>query len=215
MHIIRTGKTSIVIVFPRLGFVLKVARIDKFRIRRIFRYIRMLFTEPKSKNFSSKFAQLNFRLDNFAIGGIYANIRERRLWKRTKNPFLLPTWFSLFGVMNICPYAKNVLTREQYNSSKFPLQLDIFSELWSQVEGHTFARATNFCVDDLGKVKLIDYGFKHCEKVIRHCGQGLYDNLNPYKVFTPEELDKFHKNISACWKDWTIAVAKDRHLNSW
>lgn len=44
----------------------------------------------------------------FLFAGIMTNWNEYRFYRRTKNPFLMPSYFSLFGLFNIQRKAEKI-----------------------------------------------------------------------------------------------------------
>jgi hypothetical protein len=195
MHIIKTGEDRIVIAFPRLGFVLKVARLSISKLANLFKDVKRFYFGKTVMTLQGKINHLRYLIEYFYLRGIYANLKEGQTWKRTKNPFLWPTWFSFFGLVNICPYAERVLTEEEYDNSDLLKQISFFSGYRWQISPHTFEMAYNFCVDEFGKVKMLDYGFENSEIFITYCGQNLYENLNPTEANTSLDFLEF-KNMA-------------------
>ena len=119
------------------------------------------------------------------------NMRERKTWKNTKSIFLVPTWFSFFGLANIMAYAKRVLTDDEYYGSDLLMQISYYSGFSWQVNHHAFENGSNFCIDEFGKVKMLDYGFKGSAEFIINYGQKLYDSLEPAGADTSKEFLDF------------------------
>jgi hypothetical protein len=195
MHIIKTGKDRIVIVFPRLGFVLKVARLNNLKSNRLFKDVTDAYFCIKTTSIKERLLNVSGILEHFYARGIYANLREKRGWKKTKNPFLMPTFFSFFGFVNIMPYAKRVITWTEFDDLDILMQISYYSGFIWQVSPHTFTKADNFCIDEFDKVKMIDYGFRDSDKFIIRCGQTLYESLNPIETNASGAFQKFKIEI--------------------
>jgi len=187
MHIIKTGEDRIVIVFPQLGFVLKVARFGFCILLQSFKRMR----KSKSAN-RRKYFVVDIRSTCSAFHkALGENLRERKVWKNTKSIFLVPTWFSFFGLVNIMAYAKKVLTDDEYYGSDLLMQISYYSGFSWCVNLHAFENGSNFCIDEFGKVKMLDYGFKKSEEFIANWGQKLYDSIEPTGANTSKEFLDF------------------------
>ena len=207
MHIINTGKSRIVIAFPTLGFVLKVARINWGGIKKIPSIIlkRIFKSVPADVKATSWVDWLNNALEFYSLGGLYSNLREFFLWIWTRNKFLCPTYFSFFGIVNIMRYEKRILTIEEYDRGSFATQFNFYSKFWSQGT-HTFSNPENFSITRHGRIRMIDYGFKYSWYVIKHSGQDLYNgmDLNP----TVDEIELLRNKIKKNWKDWVSEILR-------
>ncbi len=106
--------------------------------------------------------------------GIMANIWERRLYKETKNRFLLPTYFSLLGLINF-QKTGDPLNMER---SKFACQIiSLTSMKEAFCDSHCLLDPKNFCWVD-GHLKILDYGNEQCHDFIRKYGNKLYDSFS-------------------------------------
>lgn len=207
MHVIKTGKTRIVIAFPRMGFVLKVARFSFKGLKKIPVIIwkRMLSPVPKDMRSTSRIASCSSALEFFSLGGVYANTREVFAWITTRSPFLCPTYFSFFGFVNVMPHEKRILTTAEYDSSSFATQLNYYSQLWTH-GGHTFEKSHNFSVDENGKVRLIDYGFKFSRLIAKRHVNDLYNNIDLKS--SSEEIESLKRGISLNCRTWMLEILK-------
>ena len=198
MYVVKTGKDRIVVVFPFLGIVLKVARFGPRNIMGILKTSWRSLTFPSKRIgdfYKSKFDMFEKQVKFFELRTILANLIERRVWKKTKNQFLWPCWVSFFGIVNVYPYAKCVMDEGRFKDSEMWTQINFFSESYCWESGHTFSEASNFCVDDKGKVRMLDYGFWCSEEIIKRYGNALFENLDPNKKFTDAEKDQFWSEI--------------------
>lgn len=111
----------------------------------------------------------------YLLGGIMANYYERKFYKQTKNPFVMPTYFSFFGLFNVQKRGEEVNFWES-------------DSLWGYVctnsqnidqpfcDNHTLCEPKNFCIDN-GKLKLVDYGNRQIAEFLRINGENLYNNF--------------------------------------
>jgi hypothetical protein len=109
--------------------------------------------------------------------GVMANIQEWRFYRKTKHAFVMPTYFSFFGLFNIQKRGQEI---------NFWKGVDVWHYIHQHVQnhaqpfcdGHTLAEIYNFCLDD-GHLKIVDYGSRRLEPFIEINGQRLYDNFKP------------------------------------
>jgi hypothetical protein len=169
------GTTRFVVTIPCLNIALKIAHIHPIRALQTLLWITensMIRKRPdwlKDALAWSDEMELSLR---WQFRGIYCNLREYRFFKRTMNPFLWPTVFSLFGLINIQPLAR-IQPLEKYPS-----------KMWSWVkettkstacdDGHTFSEEDNYAIDSEGHLRILDYGSVRGQKVILKYGRELY-----------------------------------------
>lgn len=162
------GSQRCVVAFPFFGFVIKFPSFHKahwvwyyFGKRSILYVVRTFLSQAWY----------------FVVNGIKQNYRERNLWKKTKNPFLVPSYFSFFGLINIQEYKIVVL-----DSKLESLLLKEMSALWRSGEGdsifdgvetHAWSSISNFTVTSSGNLKMLDYGGENDGKVILGCSAEL------------------------------------------
>jgi len=107
---------------------------------------------------------------NLLFRGVMANIWERRLYRKTKNQFLVPTYFSLLGLINVQKAGAPLIMKSD--------------DLWCQIvnltsrneafcDSHTFNEPSNFCWID-GHLMLADYGNSKCHEFIEKYSSRLY-----------------------------------------
>lgn len=180
---IRVGTTRIVLLFPLLGIVIKVAkiRIVEFVVSTV-----MVFSPRINVSFSGRWEQFFLLLriptnDSFALGprtllfgGIVANWREFGLYLKTRNIFLLPTYFSFFGLFNIQRYGYPC----RISKIGFMLQLVQLTDRAISCDLHHFANPENFCFID-GKLKMVDYGSHLICEVVEKYGETIVRDFDP------------------------------------
>ena len=106
--------------------------------------------------------------------GLAANWMEFWLYVTTRNPFLQPTYFSLFGLVNVQRYG-----------TPCPLK---YVDVWCQLceltndqvwdDGHHFSNTQNFTFDG-GVLRMLDYGSIKTRKVIRLYGEKIAQQFDP------------------------------------
>ena len=152
--ITESGRTRWVVALPSLGIVLKFA---------IFRWCRF-----PGQTWPQTFSD-----------GWLANLRERRFYRRTHHPFCWPTWFSLFGLVNIQPMASSMPVRFSWRFflAFFPDYQTFEDALWP--DHHAFNDRVNFCIDDEGYIRMLDYGSAAAGEVIKTHGHLLHRPFTP------------------------------------
>jgi hypothetical protein len=108
----------------------------------------------------------------YQFRGVYCNLREYRFYKDSRNPFLWPTLFSLFGLVNIQPYARNDLSNDQH-SRLWRFISEVTNEKATK-DKHTFNEKENFVIDGNGYLRMLDYGSTESQEIIREFGHRLY-----------------------------------------
>lgn len=89
----------------------------------------------------------------YILSGWVANWQEYRLWASTRNPLLVPTVFSFFGLINVQKRGEPVSDGKLRTNHPFPQLLRQMSP-----EGVAdMVRPANFCLYE-SRVRLLDYG---------------------------------------------------------
>ncbi len=177
---LKKGTTRIVLLLPKLGIVVKF---PKFRIKifveDFFRMVLILYKFFFDKNLTEgqKNAVINM-LNLYFCGhtyqpysgawylfiGIRENWRELVFFRANKeNSFLLPTFFSFFGLFNICPFVDTL-----ENNFDSVIQKELFYTVEGYKifnDGHHFDEGKNFCFYN-GTLRIIDYGGYKTEIII-------------------------------------------------
>lgn len=172
MHIAK-GSNRVVICFPRLGFVIKFPVIHIAAVAREF--FQGLISGRLNRTISLwKKLPLDFAcggIKKWLFYGIYANWNEFLFYLETRHDFLVPTFFSLFGLMNIQKYGDAI-------GFDIADKLDVSSYIG--VDGHHFLNSGNFCYHR-GALKICDYGSHETRKIITENGEKIYHFLNSNK----------------------------------
>lgn len=172
---LKKGLNRFVFVVPRLKMVIKLPFISFFKA---FRYS-ALYAKPKNwKHFKDEFG--NYKVETlhslkwYLFRGICSNWREFRFYQKTHNPFLQPTYFSFFGLLNIQRYGDICRLKK--------------IDLWTQLlrltnrdvvkDSHHFDNPNNFSFRD-GKLRIHDYGSLKSQMVVSHYGEKIVKDFDP------------------------------------
>lgn len=155
------GRWRWVIALPPLGIVLKFPRFHPlewlFHLY-LYRKIRWKVWCASELNAQSAFYR-------YSIGGLSDNFGEWLFYLRHPHPFLQPTYFSLFGLMNVQRYGApldEVHERENQRMYRWSLMTDF----GVSKDNHTFGSNKNFCLDHDGNIHILDYGQKRTQRVL-------------------------------------------------
>ncbi len=171
---INKGRDRIVLVFP----LLRVA--VKFPIIHFFAAVKPFFCRDTKGKWDYLKDYLTWPLETdggfrgLLFRGLSANWNEFWFYQRTRNPFLQPTYFSLFGFLNV-----------QRCDTPCRLQaVDLCYQLRELTSGrivddpHHFANPRNFCFYN-GTLRMIDYGSRRTHGIITQYGQKIVESFNP------------------------------------
>lgn len=112
----------------------------------------------------------------YLLLGILPNIQERRFYKKTKNPFVMPTYFSFFGLVNIQKRGKQIYFWGDNDVFRYLCQ-NSQNRNQPHVDGHTLSEIENFVLDNDNHMKLVDYGNKQVAPFLEMNGENLYNNF--------------------------------------
>src|SRR5665213_2479302 len=177
MFTIKKGSSRIVILIPFFGIAIKFPIIYP---RAFFKSLyRVCFGDfSKKAELRRYFVKLICNMrdtdEQFSGGwylfrGISDNWTEFLfLFKNRKSAFLMPTYFSLFGLINICPLGEEFENGLEYENAK-RLWVELYTVTNGDVlkEGHHFEETKNFCIYK-GVLKMCDYGGIGVRQVISH-----------------------------------------------
>jgi hypothetical protein len=189
---VKYGTSRMVILLPRLGIALKFAQFHPFRVLRLLwnsifhkkeKYGKLNWCQRTKKNFKRAFYNKSgeenlpfFWMHLFQ--GLFDNISEFTFHLlNIKNKFPVPTYFSLFGIVNIQALQKNVCKKDE-DVWHHLCKSSSHKELWNSSK-HTFSVAGNFSTDRDGKLKVIDYASKEVQRMIRKYGDKFHSVLIP------------------------------------
>jgi hypothetical protein len=137
------------------------------------------FITRRSKEISLEVIPLKkyeiFGLRYLLFGGIMANWNEYLFYKETKNLFVMPTYFSLFGLINIQKRGQEI-TFWDYKDIWRYICHNSANENQPFCNSHSFAEKENFCLDG-DKIKMLDYGSRHVHNFLRLNGNKLFNNF--------------------------------------
>ncbi len=175
MHI-KKGHNRVVLVFPTLKFVVKFPIISFYQscLGLIF-YVETgnwkLFKEEfRSTTTVEKLGSLKYYL----LRGLCANWGEFKFYRRTKNPFLQPTYFSFFGFLNIQRCDESC----EIDSDNLWMQLLRLTNRYVWEDSHHFDNPDNFSFCN-GKLRMHDYGSAGSQRVIELYGKTIFELFDP------------------------------------
>lgn len=116
-----------------------------------------------------------FNVEQSLFSGITSNWNEYAFYRETKNSFLMPTYFSFFGLINI--QKKGEIIDFWGYRELFDYICDN-SQNRNQpfCDSHTFTEIGNFCLDQ-GKLRISDYGDRQVHNFLRLNGDNLFNNF--------------------------------------
>jgi len=168
---LRKGRSRIVLVFPSLGIAIKIpfihfiSGIHFLLLMAREGHLRWEWNRSMESMESSK--ELLFK-------GIADNWREYWFFIKSRNPFLLPSYFSFFGLFNIQQVGQ-VCTTE---SSVLWRQLVELTAGATSKSSHHFVNPENFCF--VGKkLRILDYGSPRVQQVISKFGIKITNEFDP------------------------------------
>lgn len=184
---VKKGRNRIILIFPSTGIVIKFAFIhfvEAFRClfrdikRRDWKYLKRKLKMPLGRGISG--------FKDYLLLGIAHNWLEFWFYIKTRNVFLQPTYFSLFGFFNIQKMGKVC----EFSATDLWCQLYELTEekVWKHC--HHFSNPANFCFD--GKLRIFDYGDKRTQEVIVEYGEKISKEFNPNFNW---EVEKHKRNI--------------------
>jgi hypothetical protein len=193
---IRKGVNRTVIIFPRLKLAFK---------------------------FPAFFRILNLPIKKIAIrilkSTINENYKEYKFYQKTKFSFLQPTYFSLFGLVNIQLAGKSIHADHNYVYYQAMyillnnLDLQTYMKIVGKFNTHNFANR-NFCDAD-DNVRLVDYSNGSCDKNFQTnlmiYGPLIFENFDVTWIYY-DEL-KHSKLLKKKWLEYKKSTTKKTHSN--
>lgn len=171
---IRKGRNRIVLVLPSIGIAIKLPIIHLLiAIRQIMRDLwRLNFKQIRRDMAITIDCSGYIAYRNFMLGGIAANWREFIFFYKTKNIFLQPTYFSLFGLVNIQKHGK--LCTMKWRT--FTNQIRKITNNEIGYAEHHFTNPKNFCFHK-GHLRILDYGSLDTQRVIVTHGVKIFESF--------------------------------------
>ncbi len=158
----KIGRNRKVFVFPHLGIVIKLPRIHlRLGIRNLVgmhKWGHFWYGLKRPVELEESFRELIF-------GGIVKNWREYWFFIKSHNSFLVPTYFSLFGFLNIQGLGQPCLI----DSDTLRLQFACLTNGEVARDGHHFINPKNFCFLKK-KLRIQDYGSLRTQQIIKKFG---------------------------------------------
>lgn len=194
---------TVILVFP-LGLVFKFPQWtikkplkDTLKFLKLFYRCFLKTTNPPTQidlatfhHYSQSIITTNYE-DIFSISyrlfrGVMANRNERLYFKTMKSSFLIPTYFSFFGLVNIQPLAK-VFARHEHVYT-----LEIYTELRKMITKDDLKKFDRICLHHFidgnfaqrkdGSIALFDYGNTQLVYFIEKYGESfskVFQNTQP------------------------------------
>lgn len=169
---VKKGNDRFVVIFPRLGFVLKFAMFHPYQAWQYF------FDDVKhfrTRNILERFTWNHHVYGGYQrllLKGLISNWIEFWYFLRRRKKVLQPTYFSLFFI-NVQKYGKPCPIADDVLWHKFVTVLgnNVFDC------AHHFDEPENFCIDGL-EVKMCDYGDERLVSLLNRHGEEIFAILN-------------------------------------
>lgn len=191
----KKGTSRYVLILPFLGIVIKfpIIHIDYIfnmflsclRAERVFGRLRLFI-----RSFYAYDIRAYGSAKRFLFLGIFSNWREFCFFLDEQNDFCVPTYFSLFGFLNIQKYANG---KCEFDDSALWGQLYHWTDRDIWHNPHHFSNTDNFCVEN-GKLMILDYGCVETHYVLRKYGERIHQNFNP-KIINWDYSKKFEEQL--------------------
>lgn len=166
-------ESRFVVLVPRLGISIKLPRIHT---REILTELKILIRRKQWRElciflFSSVY-QTN-SLSNLLFRGVLANQSEFEFYYETRNPFVWPTYYSLWGILNIQGIGRNIERAEMIEVFKIVIETS-----GDEIEDwHIFVNEENYRLSSEGKIYLAHYATQNCQHVLAKYGTELREQL--------------------------------------
>jgi len=194
---IHHGSHRLVVAFPHYGIAIKIAKIRPWSAIKSLAsnfngylkgYYKLsgLITLWWLQLFGFKSEGLHTAKSALFMG-ILDNWREFFYYRRTRNPFLQPTWISLFGFINIQRYGRpcDEACGDLYKSMYY------LSERMIATDGHHFNDNRNFTLVS-GHLRILDYGGRNTQQIISRYGRKIWSEFDLKSGIDPKMADESH-----------------------
>jgi len=172
---IKKGKNRTVYIFPLLKICFKLPRIY------LLKTFCLLFNCIKRREWKRIIIEIKRPADKKVMGprrylfkGILDNLREFYFYFKTRHPFLIPTYFSFFGFLNIQKLGDSCETK----GNDLYCQLYELTDQEAMKDIHHFDNDRNFSLIN-GKLKALDYGEPETQKIILKYGIKIHQEFDP------------------------------------
>ncbi len=165
---------KIALKFPRFDFWSGMKTIFKWVNYSYYVYIRRDKLQMKNLRYELKWGvggpvDIQYSLSYRWFRGIMANINEMRFcWGNIRNPFMIPTYFSFFGLMNIQPLIVPIPELGCKLHEKFIMIIDQHTEMFE--DNHAW-EDRNFTIRKDGTVAVYDYGSSRAFPMVKKYGR--------------------------------------------
>lgn len=165
---IKSGESRIVI--PLGGIVIKLPKL------RLISSARMIWFYTKRRHWKGLWREItgyayweDDTIKSYIFKGIFANWKEFSFWQNNRAAYLMPTYFSLGGLLNIQKRGVPL----DYNSFEFWRKIYDATNGEANKDGHHFSNSENFCLVD-GKLVMIDYSGHATQTVLQKYGDAIH-----------------------------------------
>jgi len=176
---IKKGENRIVLILPAFNLVLKFPRAD---FKAALNWIKWAIFNPKHWRHYLGGTVYHPGPKRYLFKGLVDNWKEYRFYRRTKHPFLQPTYCSFFGLCNVQRYGQPV----NQDKLSFWVNLQDISDYEVTHDGHHFSNPDNFCLEN-DQFKILDYAEPRTQKVILKVGLTLQRDYNQNYTYTEEK----------------------------
>ena len=166
---IEQGTTRIVIIFRK--FVIKIAKIQPlkaFGIALMWKKVNHLWRHLITRNYN-----YHDSMYYYLIGGIMHNWHELMFYRKHYSLFLVPTYFSFLGLVNIQRAGGKI--EIEIENLKYQL-LDLTDEEIYD-DTHHFCKPENFTKNS-GHLQIFDYGNLRSQGVLKKYGDKIYNEFD-------------------------------------
>ena len=164
---IEKGTTRIVIILGNLAIkIAKIQPIEAFRIALIWKGVQ--FWKQLIKNY-----RYPLTMQHFLMIGIVNNWQEFTFYRKHYSKFLVPTYFSLLGLINVQKAEKKL----KIEIENLKCQLLDLTDQGIYDNPHHFCQPENFTKTN-EHLQMLDYGDSRSHKVLKKYGDKIYNEFN-------------------------------------
>jgi len=151
----------------------------KFPKPHLVKLVKISFKRIKERIFWSLLFRFHHPLDyesipNCLLGGIVLNFSEYLFYIKTRMQVLQPTYFSLFGLINIQKAGKPL----GVNKEKFENWIESLGNGEAENDWHTFGNPENFCLSHDGQIRIVDYSESITHEILLVIGNEMINNFD-------------------------------------
>jgi len=117
---------------------------------------------------------------SYLLAGIMANLQEFYFTIFHRNNFIMPTYFSFFGLINIQKKGDKITFWDSEDIWAYVCKNSIHRNQ-PYCDSHVFSNIDNFCIDR-GKLRICDYGSRNVQEFLNLNGERLFSRfIKPIK----------------------------------